>query len=178
MLPGAGELLHFSEDPRIDVFRPHVARTAAYPRPLVWALDAEHAPSYWFPRECPRVTVWRTAATSEQDAAWLGDAARVHAIEPGWLAAMRTTRLFAYRLPAASFDWLDPDDHFALVSTIDVRPLGPPEPLGDLVAAHDAAGIELRLLDDLAGYLEQVRDRTLAFSAIRLKNAATARRRR
>jgi uncharacterized protein DUF6886 len=173
MLPGDGEALHFSEDPSIEVFEPHVAATAVQRRPLVWAVDAEHAPCYWFPRNCPRVTAWITPATTDADALLLGGADRVHAIETRWLPVMRSTRLYAYRLPADQFDWIDPDDHYALVSPAPVRPLGPPEPLGDLVRAHESAGIELRLLDELRPFLDQVRGTTLAFSAIRLKQPPT-----
>jgi hypothetical protein len=54
MRPAAGEVLHFSEDPSIARFVPHVAATAREPKPYVWAVDAEQAPSYWFPRQCPR----------------------------------------------------------------------------------------------------------------------------
>jgi hypothetical protein len=33
MRPAAGDVLHFSEDPTIQIFRPHVARTAAKATP-------------------------------------------------------------------------------------------------------------------------------------------------
>lgn len=59
-------LLHFSEDPGIEVFHPHVAATSDNPEPLVWAIDEPHAPLYWFPRQCPRVTFWRTASARER----------------------------------------------------------------------------------------------------------------
>jgi hypothetical protein len=56
--PGAGEVLHFSEDPTIARFEPHRAATAQQPEPYVWAVDAARAPDYWFPRQCPRVLAW------------------------------------------------------------------------------------------------------------------------
>ena len=51
-------LYHFSEDPAIERFVPHVPPTNPTEAPAVWAIDAEHAPLYWFPRDCPRVTAW------------------------------------------------------------------------------------------------------------------------
>ena len=103
MLPGPGEVLHFSHDPRIRVFEPHVARTAEQPQQAyVWAVDAAAAPGYWFPRECPRATAWTTPATTVADRDIVlgpGGGHRVHAIEYDWLEAMRTAEIYAYRLP-------------------------------------------------------------------------------
>ncbi|MFG1605915.1 DUF6886 family protein [Actinoplanes sp. NPDC049265] len=163
MLPDAGQVLHFSEDPTITVFRPHVAPTSRETEPYVWAVDGQNAPSYWFPRDCPRVCSWpRPDATG----------ARVHAIEYAWLDRLRTVRLFAYRFPAGQFRPIGKPYPHAWVSTEVVRPLGPPEETGDLLAAHEAAGIELRLLRHLRPYMDSVVASGLRFSGIRLRNAA------
>ena len=37
-------VFHFSEDPSIEVFRPHVPVTRPDAEPRVWAIDEEHAP--------------------------------------------------------------------------------------------------------------------------------------
>jgi hypothetical protein len=50
--------VHFSEDPGIGVFVPHVAATSRQDLPYVWAVDGDRAPAYWFPRRCPRVMAW------------------------------------------------------------------------------------------------------------------------
>ena len=39
MRPAPGEVLHFSEDPTITRFVPHVAATARQPQAYVWAVD-------------------------------------------------------------------------------------------------------------------------------------------
>lgn len=152
---------------------PHVARTAATTEAYVWALDAERAPAYWFPRDCPRALAWERATTTRADAALLGCGApaRVHAIEYGWLDAMRTVELFAYRLDARAFRPLSPLDPYALVATEPVVPLGAPERVGDLLGLHDEAGIELRVLDCLWPFFDAVSASTLGFSGIRLANA-------
>ncbi|MCW2737452.1 DUF6886 family protein [Nocardioides sp.] len=51
MLPPPGELLHFSEDPSIRHFAPHVAATAQQPAAYVWTVDALNAPCYRFPAD-------------------------------------------------------------------------------------------------------------------------------
>jgi hypothetical protein len=167
MFPADGEVLHFSEDPAITEFVPHVAATARQPEAYVWAVDRSRAPDYWFPRRCPRVLAWVVDGATAADRALLAGADRVHVIERSWLPAMRTTALFAYRLPAAPFRPFGEHRH-AVVATGIVRPLGPPEPVGDLVAAHEVAGVELRVADDLAPYVAAWHPTTLGFSAIRL----------
>ncbi|MEU4687495.1 DUF6886 family protein [Actinoplanes sp. NPDC023714] len=174
MRPVAGEVLHFSEDPGITRFVPHVAATAQQPEAYVWAVDHEQAPSYWFPRQCPRAMAWvggETTAADRERIVGAGCGERVHAVEFGWLAAMRTTRLYAYRLPAGPFrPFGEPYPH-AMVAVETVVPLGPPEPVGDLVDLHAAAGIQLRLLGDLWPFWDEVVASSLRFSGIRLRNA-------
>jgi hypothetical protein len=58
-----------------------------------------------------------------------------------------------------------------MVATTAVTPLGPAEPVGDLLTAHEAAGIELRLVDDLWPVMDGVAASTLRFSGIRLRHA-------
>lgn len=173
MRPGPGEVLHFSEDPDIGRFVPHVAATARQPEAYVWAVDAARAPDYWFPRQCPRMLVWTVPGTADRDrdrilGAGCGD--RAHVVERGWLEALRTTRLWAYRFAAGPFrPFGDPPD--AHVATEPVEPLGPPEPVGDLLARHAEAGLQLRVLDDLWPFVDEVMASTVGYSGIRLGNA-------
>ncbi|WP_305788309.1 DUF6886 family protein [Symbioplanes lichenis] len=104
MRPEPGQVLHFSEDPTITRFRPHVAATAQQPEAYVWAVDAARAPDYWFPRQCPRAMAWA---------------------------------------------------------------------VGDLLALHAEAGIQLRVLPRLGDFWQAVIASTMEFSGIRLRNALT-----
>ena len=168
-----GEVLHFSEDPTIAQFAPHVPATSRDDRPYVWAVDYARCPDYWFPRQCPRAMAWVMPSTSDTDRERvLGPSRteRVHAIEYGWLDAMRSVRLWAYRLPAAPFQPIGDPPH-AVVTTEPVEPLGRPDLVGDLFALHDEAGIELRILDNLWPFWDAVTTTTLGFSGIRLRNA-------
>jgi hypothetical protein len=81
-------------------------------------------------------------------------------------------RLYAYAFDAADFQPYadDPTSH-AHVARTTVRPLGPPAEVGDLVAAHDCAGIELRLVSSLWPWWDAVIASTVGFSGIRLRNA-------
>jgi hypothetical protein len=167
-------VFHFSEDPTIREFVPHVAKTAADDRPFVWAVDESRIPDYWFPRQCPRAMAWSLPSTTTADRDLvLGPAAmeRVHVIEYGWLDAITRCRLFMYRLPAADFRPIHGGAPHALVSESTVRPLGPAEAVGNLLARHADAGIELRLLTNLRPWWERVLTTTLGHSAIRLRNA-------
>jgi uncharacterized protein DUF6886 len=171
MRPEPGQVLHFSEDPTIERFVPHVAATAQQPEAYVWAVDHDRAPDYWFPRQCPRAMAWVRAGTSDVDRERIigaGCGVRVHAIEYAWWDAMRTARLYAYRLPAEAFR---PFGDHARVAGSPVVPLGPAEPVGDLIEAHEAAGIQLRVLADLWPFWDAVIASTVGFSGIRLHNA-------
>jgi len=173
VIPAAGEVLHFSHDPTIVRFEPHVAATAQQPEPYVWAVDAERCPDYWFPRDCPRAMAWAVPGTTARDRAEiLGPGAeRVHVIEHRWLEALRTARLFAYRLPAEAFrPFGEPIPH-ALVATAPVAPLGPPVPVGPLLDLHAGAGIELRVVASLRPFAARAAGSSVGYRGIRLANA-------
>jgi hypothetical protein len=88
---------------------------------------------------------------------------RVHAIEYRWL--------YAYRLPASQFAPIGDPVPNAHVATGPVRPLGPPEQVGDLLRLHEEAGIGLRVLGNLWPFWDAVTASTLGWSGIRLRNA-------
>jgi len=95
-------LWHVSEDGSIPRFEPRANPEHDSPEALVWAIDSEHVPAYWFPRELPRGTFWAVESTTDEDVERFltGDRSRrVHAIEAAWLPALREARVFAYRLP-------------------------------------------------------------------------------
>ncbi len=153
---------HVSEDDSIARFEPRDGK--------VWAIGTRLLPLYWFPRECPRATFWADSGTSGEDVGqFLGGerTRRVHVVEPEWLPLLRTTRVVAYRLPEQAF--VENEDRF-WISPEPVEPLEVVE-LGDLVARHETAGIELHTEADLPGFWDGVIASTLGFSGIRLRNA-------
>jgi hypothetical protein len=163
---------HFSEDPSITRFEPHVPATNPTHRAGVWAIDAEHAPVYWFPRDCPRVTAWPRSADEAVTfrSAWATTAHRVHAIEHGWFDRMRTTTLFRYDVPGEAFSpWPDASGQwFAEVAVVPVAMV----PLPDLVALHADAAIELRIVPSLWPLHDLAISDAWDFSIVRMRNAA------
>ena len=173
---GEGEfaLWHFSEDPGLGQFVPHVARSSDNPEPLVWAIDTRHSPHFWFPRDCPRGCVWLTEATTEEDRArFLCDAGtkRLHVMETAWAERMTTCRLYVYKLPPNGFVSIGDLAAGYWVSREPVDALERLE-VGNLFQRHADAGIELRVIPDIWPFWHSVIRSTLNFSGSRLRNAA------
>jgi len=118
------------------------------------------------------VTFWAGPETpAEVVERFLGHtaAARVHAIECGWLERMRAAHVYAYRFSAEGFERL-PDSGGAWVSRRCVVPLSV-EPVGDLLALHAEAGIELRITPSLWPLQAAIPGSGLQFSMVRMRNA-------
>ena len=165
-------LYHFSEEATIARFvpRPPLARPEV--EPLVWAIDDWHAPVYFLPRDCPRVCFWPLPTTTAEDhARYFATVSgrMVIAIESGWLERLRTTRLYRYLMPEATF--VDIHDHGVHVSHAAVVPLQV-EPVGDLLAALAGAAVEVRIMPSLVPLGRAISQTTLHFSLIRMRNAA------
>jgi hypothetical protein len=171
-------LYHFSEDPSIRFFEPHVAPSSAIKEPLVWAIDDWHAPMYYFPRYCPRACFWPGDQTTDVDRERLFavTAARmVIAIESRWLERIRATSLYRYVMPQATFrrltfDAHTPDSSGHWVSREGVAPIGF-ESIDDLLGALAAEDIELRVMPSLVELWKTVVQSSLQFSGTRLRNA-------
>ena len=164
-------LFHYSEDPSIEVFVPHTPEHRDDVAPGVWAIDEEHSPLYYFPRQCPRILLWSTPSSTAKDIERFfhhSDARMLAHIETCWLDAMHSTQLFRYELPTESFAAPTPDAWMP-ISRETLEPLSV-EPVGDLVGALEAANVELRLLPSLLP-LRDVWETTLHASGVRLRNA-------
>jgi hypothetical protein len=158
---------HYSEYPDIAEFVPHVPATNPTVAPMVWGIEPAHAPLYWFPRDCARVTVWShdDAQRSVLRERWGASSRRVHfaaASDEAWVAR---ARLYEYAFAPDPFEpW--PEAEGQWVASRPVRP-HTVAPMGDLVAAHAAAGVELRFDVDLAARREEVLASGLPFSIVR-----------
>ena len=163
-------LWHYSEDPGIVRFVPHVPVTNPDQPPMVWAIDDDHSPLLWFPRDCPRITFWSDDG-SPADRLGPTTASRVHAMERGWAERMAACRLYAYRFAVDGFrPWPDADGYWV---ADDERTALEAAPVGDLVDLHRQRGIELRLLDDLRPLRAAVMDSGYRFSMVRMRNIST-----
>jgi hypothetical protein len=169
---GAFALWHFSEDPSLDRFRPRTRPANPEAQPLVWAIDTRHAPTFWFPRDCPRGCIWPVSATTDQDRErFFGQSAanRVHVIESGWLRRMRDCRLYAYQLSSGAFRPHEVGGYWVADEQVDAieRVV-----VDDLVGKHADAGIELRITQSIWPFWRRVANSTVEFSGSRLRNSA------
>lgn len=171
-------LFHFSEDPNIPRFEPRPVRVPSERAPgrswlngpLVWAIEEAYQAMYLFPRDCPRIVVFRRADSTLNDvAAWFGtrDSSAIAHVEWQWLDRIATTALYRYDLPAETFE--DLDDAGMHVSRTAVVPLGVDVLAHPLNALRDA-GVELRVMHRLTS-LRTAWDTSLHVSGIRLRNA-------
>ncbi len=169
---GRFALWHYSEDPSLETFRPHVPATNPNARPQVWAIDTRHAPMFWFPRDCPRGCIWPSTRTTPEDRKrFFGQSAalRVHVMETAWLERVRACRLYAYRMPTEAFR---PDGtvggYWVTDATVEAEER---VEVDDLLGRHAAAGIELRITPSIWPFWRQVIESTVEFSGSRLANA-------
>lgn len=168
-------LYHFSEDPSIERFEPHIAKTSVIQdEAFVWAIDDWHAPMYYTPRDCPRACFWAGEGTTMEDRErWLHglEARFVMCIESAWLERLRTAVVYRYALPETPFTSMGHEGgHWTAREP--VTPLRV-EPVGDLLAAIAAADVELRLMPRLGPMWRRVwQASTLEFSGTRLRYAA------
>lgn len=175
----AGRLWHVSESSDIARFepRPPPSLDVGVKGDAVWAITDGLLHNYLLPRDCPRVTFYPTAATTAEDRARLlgpdegpGAARAVVVIEAAWWARVRAERLWCYALPTATFHEVDAGAGYG----VSREPVSPTEifEVEDVVAAIAARGVELRVVRSLWPWRDAVVGSTLAFSCIRLRNAA------
>ena len=173
------QLAHFSEDPDIAEFRPRPVKVTVQRPPgqewlngsLVWAIDEAHEMLYLFPRECPRILLWPTAETTEEDRArWFPDSSlrAVAYIERAWLSRLRQTPIYRYELPIDSFEAVGEIGMWVSRTTVTPTTL---DQLTDLPARLEERAVGLRTLDDLTP-LKNVWESSLHASGIRLRNAS------
>lgn len=185
---GPHALWHVSEEEGITRFEPRrntavgqlrrddgavvPSPAATIDSPIVWAVDTRHQPLFWFPRACPRGTFWAGPATSDADVERFLDgdrSRRAHALEADWLGRMRSTRVFAYRVPEGPFRPHETVGGY-WISVDAVEPIERVD-LGDLLDRHASAGIELRIVPSIWPLWDRVVASTLEFSGSRLRKA-------
>lgn len=171
------QVFHFSEQSDIEVFVP---RPVAIPSkraagmdwlngPLVWAIDDWHQPMYLFPRDCPRILIWPTEATTPEDrcAHWKKSSCRMIAyMEWRWFSRLAGAVLYRYALPSEEFECLN--DAGMWVSRSVVRPTEILK-ITDIGASLDEANLELRVVPTLEPF-KGLSSTSLHVSGIRLRN--------
>lgn len=170
-------LWHVSETQGIARFEPRApsSDSAGDTVPVVWAIADEYLVNYLLPRDCPRVCVRAGNGTTESDRLrHLGTskATAVIFIEEDWYERAVQAALWLYEMPGSTFRCADENAGYYLSEKI-VVPQSETlvrAPL-DMMARR---GAELRVVPRLRPVAAEVVASTLAFSVIRLRNAASA----
>lgn len=165
------EVYHYSADGTIRRFAPQVPSTNPSHPPAVWAIDGHHAPLYWFPRDCPRVSVW--ANDPDQQARltelFATEASRICAAESSWVTAICASRVYRYSFDAADFA---PSGESAgrYISLTAVHPVRV-EPIDDLLGLHAEHDVELRFTPRFGPLVDQMLESGLPFAFVRIRDA-------
>lgn len=171
------KLWHVSETQGIDRFEPRkpAISSTGVTAQVVWAIADEYLVNYLLPRDCPRVCMRVGPGTTDTDRLrHLGatNASAVIFIEDGWYARATQTALWLYELPAATFRCVDENAGYYLSETC-VVPKSATSVRAPLKLMAER-GAELRVVPNLRPVAAEVAASTLAFSVIRLRNAASA----
>lgn len=165
-------LYHFSEEPDILRFEPRVPVHRPDQPAMVWAIDAYHAPHYFFPRNCPRICIWANENTTQSDMErffGLSSARRMIAVEAGWLDRIRETVLYRYSFRDEDFTLYEANaGYYTCPHTVEPVSV---EPVGDLLQRLSSSGIELRITPSLKPLRDAVLSSSVGFSMIRMMYA-------
>lgn len=167
----ATTLYHYSDDGTIRRFAPHVPPSNPSHPPAVWAIDEGHSPLYWFPRHCPRISVWARDDGQQAQLSELfqTEATRICAAETVWLPEIERARIYRYAFDGALFaPWPEADGQY--ISWEAVRPERV-DALDDLLALHAAAEVELRFTPRLGPLMDVMLASGLPFSFVRIRDA-------
>ena len=166
-----GYVYHYSEDGTIRRFAPHVPQSNPGHPASVWAIDGDHSPLYWFPRYCPRISVW---ARDDQEQAKLtavfaSEANRIVAAETDWMERVRDGSVYRYAFDADEFrPWQEADGQYITEHVVYPKRV---ELIDDLLAMHAAAGVEVRFTPRLGALMDRILESGLPFSFVRIRDA-------
>ncbi|GAE06280.1 hypothetical protein JCM10914_2429 [Paenibacillus sp. JCM 10914] len=143
-------LYHFSEEGSIDRFIPREKQNRPDVPAVVWAIDAEHEFTYFFPRDCPRIVLRRPEQISDKHAQLFFShttANSIITVEQDWYARISEQTLYRYALDASTFELFDATAGY-YVSHQPVLPLQVDE-ISNLIERLLQRGIELRFTTSL-----------------------------
>lgn len=170
----APRLFHVSEERGLRRFepRPSPAPSPGLDEDVVWAIDEPRLPNYLLPRDCPRVCFAPAPDTTHDDAKlFFGGRAphRVIAVEQTWRVSIEACRLSLYEMPPQAFRLHDISAGY-WISSVPVTATTEAE-VADLPGEIARRGAELMFMPSLWLLFDAVKRSSLAFSAIRMRNA-------
>jgi hypothetical protein len=162
---------HYSEDGSIRRFAPHIPPSNPSHPPAVWALDEAHAPLYWFPRHCPRISVWAYDDDQQRllSEIFHTEASRICAAETSWIEPMRRARVYEYHFDGSLFaPWAEADGQYICGEVVEPVHV---EAHDDLLALHADHDVELRFTPRLGTLMDAMLASQLPFSFVRIRDA-------
>jgi hypothetical protein len=165
-------LFHVSEESNIDTFIPRIPirEDMDKSKGLVWALTEEHLTQFLTPRECPRVT-YRITEKATQDDIKKFFSSSCHyciAIEHGWYTTMAKTVLYVYEFDITNF-YFDDRAGFYVSDKTEI-PISITR-YDDLFAELFRRNVEVRILNNLWAFADDVKKSTLKYSICDMANA-------
>ena len=167
-------LFHISEEDGIEKFdpRPSPSFFPAIKGDVVFAISGKLLHNYLLPRDCPRVTHYAGPVTSPEDRqTFLGQSRATHvvAIEAGWFHRVKAAALYCYEFASDNFICLDEvaGYYISYEPEIPVSRRRIDDIFGELLKGD----VELRILPELWTLANAVKDSSLSFSLIRMRNA-------
>ena len=139
---------------------------------VVFAIGERLLHNYLLPRDCPRVTYYRTETTIAEDAEkFFGESTAefVVIVESGWYERIKNTTLYCYEFAPANFTLLDECAGYYMSYQAE-KPVGV-RIITDIMAELLSRNVEVRFTPSLINIAEAVSQSTLNFSIIRMRNA-------
>ncbi|OOQ60257.1 DUF6886 family protein [Mucilaginibacter pedocola] len=169
-----GRLFHVSETGGIKLFQPRPSPSyfAAITGDVVFAIADKLLHNYLLPRDCPRVTYYAGEQTTDADKdKFMGGAKASHIVivEDGWEQRIRESVLYCYEFPPEDFTLLDECAGYH-ISYQQVTPIAE-YCIDNVLSALQSRDVELRFMPSLVGIAEEVKNSSLNFSLIRMRNA-------
>jgi hypothetical protein len=168
------KLFHISEQPGISIFtpRPSPSHFVNITGDVVFAISEELLHNYLLPRDCPRVTFYAGPNTGDNDKQRFissSIASHVIIVENGWYERIKQTTLYCYELAPYDFMLIDECAGY-YVSYKPAVPIAVTI-IDDIMPALLNRQIELRFTPSLVGIADAVKESSLQFSLIRMRNA-------
>ena len=162
-------LFHVSEEPNIEKFVPRIPYRDGMDKSkgLVWSLTEPPIPHWLTPRDCPRVGYRIVEGSTQEDIERFFASSSRHcvAIEHGWHKRMSETTLYLYEFDTTNFYWDDTANFY--VSDQTEIPISVTK-YDDLFEELFNRNIEVRILNNLWGLADAVRNSTLHSSLCRM----------
>jgi hypothetical protein len=172
--PPKPRLFHISEQPGISIFtpRPSPSHFNNITGDVVFAISDQLLHNYLLPRDCPRVTFYAGANTTDADKQRFmvnTTAGHIIVVESGWYQQIKEITLYCYEFLPDDFMLIDECAGYY----ISYKPVVPVviTVINDIMAALLNRDIELRFMPSLTEIADAVRNSSLQFSLIRMRNA-------